>query len=98
MTFNESHCVCAVVDAGQVCGAVKEMRWTPDGTALAMCWQHGGFSIWSVFGSLLHHSMAVEAGSAIRHPYVLYRRLNLLTLYQFCRWHQCCNSLPMHFM
>jgi len=41
------------------------MRWTPDGTALAMCWEHGGFSIWSVFGSLLHHSMAVEAGYAI---------------------------------
>jgi len=38
------------------------MRWTPDGTALAMCWQHGGFSIWSVFGSLLHHSMAVDTG------------------------------------
>jgi len=55
----------AVADASQVCGAVKEMRWTPDGTALAMCWEHGGFSIWSVFGSLLHHSMAVDAGYAL---------------------------------
>ena len=54
-----------VADASQVCGAVREMRWTPDGTALAMCWEHGGFSIWSVFGSLLHHSMAVEAGCVV---------------------------------
>ena len=55
-----------VADASQVCGAVKDMRWTPDGTALAMCWEHGGFSIWSVFGSLLHHSMAVDTGCEFR--------------------------------
>jgi len=55
--------VSPVADAGQVCGAVSEMRWTPDGTAVAVCWEHGGFSVWSVFGSLLHHSMAVDAGS-----------------------------------
>jgi len=54
-----------IADASQVCGAVRELRWTPDGTALAMCWDHGGFSIWSVFGSLLHHSMAVEAGYVV---------------------------------
>jgi len=38
------------------------MKWTPDGTALAMSWSKGGFSVWSVFGSLLLHSMGVEAG------------------------------------
>ncbi|XP_060564510.1 guanine nucleotide exchange factor subunit RIC1-like isoform X1 [Ruditapes philippinarum] len=34
-------------------GAVTCMRWTPDGTALAMAWKKGGFALWSVFGSLL---------------------------------------------
>ena len=62
---DSQHVLWSVADASQVCGAVREMRWTPDGTALAMCWEHGGFSIWSVFGSLLHHSMAVEAGCVI---------------------------------
>ena len=68
----------AVADASQVCGAVREMRWTPDGTALAMCWQQGGFSIWSVFGSLLHHSMAVESGYVVTHLY--YKALTYLTV------------------
>jgi hypothetical protein len=49
-------------DAGQVCGAVSLMRWTPEGVALAIAWERGGFSVWSVFGSLLYHSMGVEAG------------------------------------
>ncbi|XP_014777792.1 guanine nucleotide exchange factor subunit RIC1 isoform X1 [Octopus bimaculoides] len=40
-------------DAGEMIGAVSCMKWTPDETALAMCWQHGGFSLWSVFGALL---------------------------------------------
>ena len=68
-----------VTDASQVCGAVRQMRWTPDGTALAMCWEHGGFSIWSVFGSLLHHSMAVETGCAIKLSflYLLYSSAQL---------------------
>lgn len=34
-------------------GAVSCLKWTPDGTALAMAWKKGGFSLWSVFGSLL---------------------------------------------
>jgi RAB6A-GEF complex partner protein 1 len=41
---------------------VSLMRWTPEGVALAIAWERGGFSIWSVFGSLLYHSMGVEAG------------------------------------
>jgi hypothetical protein len=32
------------------------MKWTPDGTALALCWKNGGYSLWSVFGSLLVHA------------------------------------------
>ncbi|XP_052775619.1 guanine nucleotide exchange factor subunit RIC1-like [Mya arenaria] len=34
-------------------GPVSCLKWTPDGTALAMTWRKGGFSLWSVFGSLL---------------------------------------------
>ncbi|XP_033737683.1 RAB6A-GEF complex partner protein 1-like [Pecten maximus] len=40
-------------DAAQTAGAVRCLKWTPDGTAMAMCWRNGGFSLWSVFGSLL---------------------------------------------
>jgi len=27
-------------------GSVTCLKWTPDGTALAMSWERGGFSIW----------------------------------------------------
>lgn len=40
-------------DASTVCGAVRELKWTTDGCALAMAWERGGFSLWSVFGALL---------------------------------------------
>ena len=41
---------------------MSELKWTPDGTALALVWEKGGFSLWSVFGALLLHSMGVESG------------------------------------
>lgn len=40
-------------DAGAVAGSIHCMRWTPDGTALAVAWQNGGLSLWSVYGALL---------------------------------------------
>ncbi|KAK6182215.1 hypothetical protein SNE40_009946 [Patella caerulea] len=40
-------------DVSNVAGPVSCMKWTPDGTALALTWQNGGFSLWSVFGALL---------------------------------------------
>ncbi|ESN99121.1 hypothetical protein HELRODRAFT_189001 [Helobdella robusta] len=49
-------------DASQVCGPVMKMRWTSDGSALAMSWLKGGFAIWSVFGSLLLQSMGLNSG------------------------------------
>ena len=49
-------------DVTQMCGAVSELKWTPDGTALALVWEKGGFSLWSVFGALLLHSMGMESG------------------------------------
>ena len=33
------------------------MKWTPDGTVLGLCWENGGMSLWSVFGSLLTASL-----------------------------------------
>lgn len=33
------------------------MKWTPDGTVLGMSWTGGGWSLWSVFGSLLTVSL-----------------------------------------
>ena len=47
-------------DAAQTAGSVNCMKWTPDGTALALCWKNGGYSLWSVFGSLLVCSLAGE--------------------------------------
>lgn len=38
-------------------GPVGYMKWSPDGTVLGMCWQGGGMSLWSVFGSLLTVSL-----------------------------------------
>uniref|UniRef100_A0A6A7GA69 Guanine nucleotide exchange factor subunit Rich-like n=2 Tax=Hirondellea gigas TaxID=1518452 RepID=A0A6A7GA69_9CRUS len=38
-------------------GPVGFLKWSPDGTVLAMCWTKGGFSLWSVFGSLLTSSL-----------------------------------------
>ncbi|KAK2191888.1 hypothetical protein NP493_43g02028 [Ridgeia piscesae] len=56
--------MCAV-DIQTVCGAVSVLRWTPDGCAIALAWEKGGFSIWSVFGTLLLHSMGVESSSSL---------------------------------
>ncbi|XP_048255713.1 guanine nucleotide exchange factor subunit RIC1-like isoform X1 [Haliotis rufescens] len=40
-------------DAASIAGSVQCMKWTPDGTAIALTWKNGGFSLWSVFGALL---------------------------------------------
>jgi len=37
---------------------VRSTRWTPDGCALVMAWENGGFSVWSTFGALLVCSLA----------------------------------------
>jgi hypothetical protein len=44
---------------------VKDLKWSPDGCALAMCWDGGGggIALWSVFGSLLTCSFAWDYGS-----------------------------------
>ncbi|BFY99791.1 hypothetical protein BsWGS_02831 [Bradybaena similaris] len=63
-------------DAGHIAGSVTCMKWTPDGTALAMVWKNGGLSLWSVFGSLLlctlggDYSMLTECGSLFPPPII----------------------------
>ncbi len=61
-------------DASNSCGSVCEIKWTPDGCALAMAWKKGGFSLWSVFGSLLVCSATTQSSMSdclLTHP-VLY--------------------------
>ena len=61
MLYVESEFFVLVSDASQVCGAVSEMKWTPDGRAVAMSWKLGGFALWSVFGTLLHCTAAASS-------------------------------------
>ncbi len=49
-------------------GEVTCMRWTSDGTALAMTWGLGGFSIWSTFGAMIMCSLCWDYGSAVSDP------------------------------
>lgn len=46
-------------DMKAACGAVRALNWSPDGCAVAMVWQKGGFAIWSVFGALLSFSLNI---------------------------------------
>ena len=46
-------------------GAVSCMKWTPDGTALVMAWQRGGFSIWSTFGAMIMCSLCWDYGPLV---------------------------------
>lgn len=53
--------VSSQVYPGEV-GAVECMNWSPDGSALALSWSSGGFSIWSTFGALLVCSLGWNYG------------------------------------
>jgi hypothetical protein len=45
-------------------GRVQSMQWSHDDqTVLAVSWQHGGLSLWSVFGSLLLCSLGDQPGT-----------------------------------
>lgn len=43
-------------------GFVREMKWTPDGCAMILCWSTGGISLWSTYGSMLMSSLAWDYG------------------------------------
>ena len=49
-------------------GAVTCLKWTPDGTALAMTWSLGGFSLWSTFGSMIMCSLCWDYGVHVSDP------------------------------
>ncbi|KAF8793874.1 RAB6A-GEF complex partner protein 1 like protein [Argiope bruennichi] len=51
-------------DISTAAGGVSNLKWTPDGGALAMTWEKGGFAVWSVFGALLMCSLGWDYGSA----------------------------------
>ncbi|XP_069682235.1 guanine nucleotide exchange factor subunit Rich isoform X2 [Periplaneta americana] len=43
-------------------GHVQGIRWTPDGCAMAVAWEHGGLSLWSTFGALLMCTLGWDYG------------------------------------
>lgn len=44
-------------------GSVREMKWTPDGCCIMLCWSNGGgISLWSTYGTLLMSSHAWDYG------------------------------------
>lgn len=44
-------------------GSVREMKWTPDGCCIVLCWSNGGgISLWSTYGTLLMSSHAWDYG------------------------------------
>ena len=49
-------------------GPVSCLKWTPDGTALVLAWQLGGFSIWSTFGAMIMCSLGWDYGSHVSNP------------------------------
>lgn len=42
--------------------SVRQIKWTPDGCAVIISWDKGGFSLWSTFGSMLTCSLAWDYG------------------------------------
>jgi len=43
-------------------GYVREMKWTPDGCAMVLCWATGGISLWSTYGNMMMCSLAWDYG------------------------------------
>ncbi|KAL7028647.1 hypothetical protein ACKWTF_005937 [Chironomus riparius] len=43
-------------------GFVREIKFTPDGCAMVLCWSTGGISLWSTYGSMLMSSLAWDYG------------------------------------
>lgn len=43
-------------------GPVREMKWTTDGSAMALSWTNGGISLWSTFGATLMCSLGWDYG------------------------------------
>ena len=52
-----------ITETGVQLGAVRCMQWShDDGMVIAVSWENGGLSLWSVFGSLLLCSLGDQPG------------------------------------
>ncbi|XP_059078421.1 guanine nucleotide exchange factor subunit Rich-like [Tigriopus californicus] len=49
-------------------GPVTCLRWTPDGTVIAMTWKFGGFALWSTFGAMIMCSLCWDYGPSVTDP------------------------------
>lgn len=56
------HCVLSSKDYPGCPGSVTQVRWTPDGCAMAAAWDRGGIGLWSTFGALLMCSLGWDYG------------------------------------
>lgn len=43
-------------------GGVREMKWTPDGCCLVICWSTGGIGLWSAYGKMCACSLTWDFG------------------------------------
>lgn len=43
-------------------GSVREMKWTPDGCCLVICWSTGGIGLWSAYGKMCACSLTWDFG------------------------------------
>lgn len=41
---------------------MKNIKWTPDGCAMAVSWENGGIALWSTFGALLMCTLGWDYG------------------------------------
>lgn len=43
-------------------GSVREMKWTPDGCCIVICWSTGGVGVWSAYGKMCACSLTWDFG------------------------------------
>ncbi|KAK5648957.1 hypothetical protein RI129_003849 [Pyrocoelia pectoralis] len=56
------HCILSSKDYPGCPGIVNQVKWTPDGYAMAASWARGGIALWSTFGALLMCSLGWDYG------------------------------------
>ena len=57
------------------------MEWSQhDAMVIAVAWQHGGLSVWSVFGVLLYYSHGDQPG--YEHNYVYVLGIDVVCMYE----------------
>ncbi|KAK4884322.1 hypothetical protein RN001_000593 [Aquatica leii] len=56
------NCILSSKDYPGCPGSVSQVKWTPDGYAMAASWTKGGIALWSTFGALLMCSLGWDYG------------------------------------